>query len=367
MSARATGQPPHYDTPQDMPRGHGLPPLWRTGWLERRDGVRLRWGHAMPDRLGPGLEDRVSVGTVVIVPGFTEPMEKYAEVINDLNDRCLDVWILDPRGQGGSDRYYTGRYGARPGGQGYGADANDLELFLTHVVRPVPDMPVFLLGHSMGGLIGLHHLHHYPGRFQAAALSAPMTGLKVSPPMRVVAFLMIGLSRLFRFGHRYLPGAKDWNADPEFDAGNNPVASDPVRALVHHKWFVAHPELRIGDPTFSWLDHAFQGMKAINAPGVPEAIKTPVLIGSAGDERNVDPASHEALAERLPNGFIERYPMARHELFMEPDDIRSHWLEQIDRFFQPFIQEACSHAAHAHGHGRLSALPAPATNKPEPG
>lgn len=41
--------------------------------------------------------------SLVIVPGRTEPSRKYAELIYDLRDKGLDIYILDQQGQGDSE------------------------------------------------------------------------------------------------------------------------------------------------------------------------------------------------------------------------------------------------------------------------
>ena len=59
------------------------------------DGTRLRIGH------WPAAS---ASRRVILCHGRTEFLEKYREVIGELNNRGCDVWSMDWRGQGLSDR-----------------------------------------------------------------------------------------------------------------------------------------------------------------------------------------------------------------------------------------------------------------------
>src|SRR5439155_8535603 len=96
--------------------------------------------------------------------------------------------------------------------------------------------------------------------------------------------------------------------------------------------FLARPELRIDGPTYGWVDAALGLTDRLRDPELLARIPMPVLIGCAGRERFVDPRAEEDAVVRLPKGTLIRFPEARHELFLERDDIRGPWLNAIDRF-----------------------------------
>src|ERR1035437_3464201 len=60
-------------------------------------GAHIRYGS-----LQPAGQPR---GTIVIVSGFRELIEKYFEVIRDMTERGFSVWMMDWHGQGGSERF----------------------------------------------------------------------------------------------------------------------------------------------------------------------------------------------------------------------------------------------------------------------
>src|SRR5688500_15425947 len=67
-----------------------------VGALKTRDGASIRFARWLPP---PGRK-----GTVCLLPGRTEFIEKYFEVVSDLRDRGFAVATLDWRGQGLSQR-----------------------------------------------------------------------------------------------------------------------------------------------------------------------------------------------------------------------------------------------------------------------
>src|SRR5215813_13544469 len=88
-------------------------------------------------------------GTVAILPGHAEFIEKYFEVIGELLRRNFDVAILDWRGQGLSGRLADDpRKGHIRDFRAYG---HDLEALVEQVLAPFCRPPWFALGHSMGG------------------------------------------------------------------------------------------------------------------------------------------------------------------------------------------------------------------------
>src|SRR5271169_1587212 len=162
---------------------HGL--LW--GNFTAPDGARLRWGHL------PAKNPRAEC---VMVGGFTECIEKYFETMVDLAARGLSVWVLDWRGQGGSER--PRRWPSRPRPRRYDRDANDLALFAKTL--PPPRHPRLLIGHSMGGAIALLCLRQSPGLFEVAILSAPMLGIRTGRIPRPIARCIAGVARASGLG-----------------------------------------------------------------------------------------------------------------------------------------------------------------------
>ena len=69
------------------------------------------------------------------------------------------------------------------------------------------------------------------------------------------------------------------------------------------------------------------------SPSYLEAIRLPILMGSASQDTFVNSVVHLEACARLPACRLLQYPESRHELLMEIDAVRSPWLNEIERFF----------------------------------
>ena len=114
-----------------------------TGTLKTPDGVSLRFARWLPPA---GRR-----GTVCILPGRSEWIEKYFETVRDLRARGFSVAILDWRGQGLSDRALPDR--RRGHVRNFSEYDLDLETLMREVVLPDCPPPLFAIGHSMGATV----------------------------------------------------------------------------------------------------------------------------------------------------------------------------------------------------------------------
>jgi len=138
-----------------------------TGSIETSDGVNLRYARWEPP---PGRK-----GTVVVLQGRAEFIEKYFETVRDLRARGFAVATFDWRGQGLSDRALSDRHkGYVRNFSDYGTD---LEAIMEQVVLPDCPPPIFALGHSMGGSIAIRACYDGSRWFERLVVTAPMIGL----------------------------------------------------------------------------------------------------------------------------------------------------------------------------------------------
>jgi acylglycerol lipase len=106
-------------------------------------------------------------GNVVIAHGFAEHSGRYAHVAAALTQAGLSVWAADHRGHGHSE-------GERANIESVEAAVADLDLFVDVVRDAAPDGPLFLVGHSMGGLVATAYAEARQPRLDGLALSGAL-------------------------------------------------------------------------------------------------------------------------------------------------------------------------------------------------
>jgi lysophospholipase len=290
-------------------------------YFQNADGARVRWSHvpaAVPDKKG----------TVVLMHGYSEFAEKYFEVMRDLTAHGYDVWQMDWRGYGGSDRYLREREKAHSLGTSH--DTHDLDQFVRTVVKQVPGKPLILIAHSMGAQLAVRYLHDYPRTFQAVVLSSPFLSLATTANRGMPDWLVgsiIWSTNSFGFSESWAMGNGPWKDKPI-----EKMSHDPVRAELQRQWNRANPALRIGGVTNGWIKEYVSGLDVMKQPGYYGDIKLPVLLGSASEDVLTKPDVHAQACSQMPNCRLLRLDHAWHELFMESDNIRSPWLNSIYSF-----------------------------------
>lgn len=285
-------------------------------------GMRLRMGHLRPVGLPRG--------TVVVLPGRAEFIEKYAETLTDLLDWGFATAILDWRGQGGSDRFLPQRdRGHVLAIEDYLADLDAVLARLDTLALP---RPFLMLAHSMGGHIGLRHLHDHPDRFAAAAMSAPMFGIHLGlTPLPVARALCLAATRSGA-GWRYAPGQRGVDL-AHYVFARNRLTTSPERYECLRRHVAETPELVLGGVTYGWLGAALSSIALTRQQGYLESIRTPILILQAGREQVVSNRAEAMTASRLRAARLAVFPDARHELLQERDEIRIPVLSTIRAFF----------------------------------
>jgi lysophospholipase len=291
-----------------------------TGTLKTPDGVSLRFARWLPPA---GRR-----GTVCILTGRTEWIEKYFETVRDLRSRGFAVAILDWRGQGLSERALGDRY------KGYVRNFSefdiDLETFMREVVLPDCPPPFFALAHSMGATILIRAVARGQRWFDRVVLSAPMLGIAFVQSTGLAGTLLRVL-RFGGFGGMYVPGRYPGVLDLRPFAGNI-LTSDPVRYARNAAILEAEPALGLGGPTITWCDAAFRAMRGMSDPSFATRIRQPMLIVAAGRDAIVSNSVIEDFAMQLRSGSHLVVVGAQHEMLMEQDRYRSQLWAAFDAF-----------------------------------
>ena len=291
-----------------------------TGEIKTSDGVNLRFARWAPP---PGRR-----GTVVVLQGRAEFIEKYFETVRDLRARGFAVATFDWRGQGLSDRALSDRH------KGYVRNFSnyitDLEAVMEQVVLPDCPPPIFALAHSMGAAVAIRASYDGSRWFERTVLSAPMIAL---PPGRLTR--MAGpLARFMRYlgrGGAYVPTGDASVAGTEGFLGNV-LTSDPVRYARNAAILEEEPALGLGAPTVAWVDAALRQMGVFAEPSYSASIRQPILMVAAGRDEVVSTPAIETFGHNLLAGRHLILAGARHEILQEQDHYRLQFWAAFDAF-----------------------------------
>jgi len=295
-----------------------VPDNCTAGYFEGFRGTRLRYALFL-SAISPAK------GTVVLLQGRNEFIEKYFETIRDLNAMGLWVATFDLRGQGGSERLLKD---ARKGYVRRFMDyQHDLEIFLQTIVLPDARLPFFLIAHSTGALIALASAPRLNNRIDRMALAAPFVGLGGQAlPEKWLRPLTSTLSRV---GLGSVSMGKDQGHRP---FANNPLTSDEVRFNRNAAIVAARPDLTIGAPTARWLHESLMAGSMVNEQSHLTRITIPTLILAPMLDGIVPYIYQERLSRNFRAGQLITITGARHEIFQERDIYRSQALAAIQAF-----------------------------------
>jgi lysophospholipase len=289
--------------------------------IETEDGRSLRAARWAPTA-------RRERGTVCILQGRAEFIEKYFETITDLRRRGFAVVAFDWRGQGLSDRAVGDPYKGHV--RSFSEYRLDLEAIRANVLEPYMPTPHFGLAHSMGGGIALAEARDGRLPFERLVATTPMIALCLIKSPKVAAATALAL-RLLGGGTSYVPTGGATSVAKKPFAGN-PLTSDSLRYARNAAAAAALGHGAIGDPTVAWMDSAFRLMRRFADPRFPREIRTPTLIVAAGADPICATPAIERFAARLKAGHAIVLPGARHEILMERDEIREEFFAAFDAF-----------------------------------
>ncbi|HHS96518.1 MAG TPA: alpha/beta hydrolase [Chloroflexi bacterium] len=241
------------------------------GTFQGFDGLELYYQRWQPEGQPRGV--------LAIVHGFGEHSGRYANVVRWLVPKGYAVYAFDLRGHGRSpgQRSYINRWAEY---------REDVRAFLGLVREQEPGRPLFLMGHSMGGLIVLDYALHYPEGLQGVIASGPaLAQTGVSPFLMAVG----------RFLSRVWPR---FTLDTQLDAAA--ISRDPavVEAYVNDPLVHSTGTARLGaemTETMRWVnEHAAD-------------LRVPLLILHGGADRLVPPEASRAFFERVALEDKTRY------------------------------------------------------------
>jgi acylglycerol lipase len=232
---------------------------------------------------------------LLIVHGLAEHSGRYVDFARTMADFGFNVYALDLRGHGLSD-------GRRGHVDRFDLLLQDVDRFRREVRGGcAEDLPLFMLGHSMGGLITARYIEEYDTGLAGAILTSPWlaTALPV-PRWKVVLASVL---------NRVLPAL--------------PISADVDETLLSHDPLVVtrykDDPLVHGKITPRLFAEASMAMGLVMQRS--DRIAMPLLLILAGDDKLVDTHKSEAFARSLtaPDVTIRVLDDYYHEVLNDHD------------------------------------------------
>ena len=230
---------------------------------------------------------------MLLVHGYAEHSGRYEEMAGWLAQRGCAVHAYDQRGHGRSQ-------GVRCHVDRFEEFLDDLGVVLEAVRSDRPELPIHLIGHSMGGLVTLAFLATRKPRIASAVTSGAALSLGSVSPLRVA---------LARAARRLLPRlALGSGLDPEG------LSRDPevVRRYLADPLIVRTMTTSLGAELLAAAPRTAALAGEVSSPLLMLHGEEDPLCSAEGSR-----AFHAGL--RAPGGRLRVYPRLRHEIFNEPE------------------------------------------------
>lgn len=298
-----------------------VPGAPKTDVIEVGDGVKIRHAYW---RLSPLTRK----GTVIILQGRSEYIEKQFELTANLLEMGYDVLAFDWRGQGGSSRSLENT------NVGYVDDfdeyVEDLMEILQQVALPDCRGPLHILAHSTGSLVALMAAPKIGNKISRMVLCSTFLGIGKQPISEPLIRLLSGGLTSFGLGEALLTGR-----DPElpkWDRATNIHTNSKENFDRNRKFARDFPELCIGGATASWVFAACKAFDRVKDPDFHSQITIPILMINAGNDVVVRNQENEFLARQLRSGSLLTIEGARHEIWQELPIYREQLLAAFSAF-----------------------------------
>lgn len=290
-------------------------------FLTTSDSARLRFARWEP-------HTRPSKGTIIILHGRSEFIEKYFETVEDLRKRGFGVLTFDWRGQGGSSRMLKDRTKGHV--ENFDNYLTDLEAIISEVALPDCKAPLYILAHSTGSLVALLAAPRLANRVRRMVLVSPLLALNNLPLSQDSLMKTLGFLTFLGLGAQQLPRKRSTIEPRPF--AENKLTTDRDRYQRTRTALASAPDLAIGPPTIGWIFAACRAMSVVNQTGFSNAISVPTLLLAAGNDAVVSPSAIEGFGRAMRTGSCLTVSGAKHELMDERDIYREQFLAAFEAF-----------------------------------
>jgi alpha-beta hydrolase superfamily lysophospholipase len=276
-------------------------------------------------------------GIIQLLHGLGEHVNRYERFAKAANLHGIAVCAHDHRGHGGHGGI-AGYFAAK---DGWNLVVEDAHVVHEHIREQFPEMPIVMLGHSMGSYVAQGFAMHYGPKLSGLLLSGSMwpQRAKLLPAMLLARIEALRLDKRGRSALLDKPGFGDFNKRFE-----------PARTELD--WLSRDErevDLYVADPLCGgpytcglWID-VLGGLFQLGSDHALNRIPAdlPILITGGSD----DPVGGEDSMTRLLMHYAQTghqrvtmklYPEGRHEMLNEinRDEVTHDWLEWIGARFE---------------------------------
>lgn len=245
------------------------------------------------------------VGVVIIVHGKGEHIGRYEWLIQKWNEKNYHVIGGDLCG-----------FGRHPGKKGH---IRSFQQYVDQVVSWYEaakqyKLPVFLLGHSFGGLVVIVTMLEKHLNVHGVILSSPCLKLKNLPPLPKV----LGAKLI----HRFVPG---FMADSQ-------ISKQPATRNVEIREKFRRDPLRVTKVSVRWYIELEKAMKR-SFKEAKQFPNVPLLLMQAGEDGIIDKEGVKQWYHLLSieTKIYKEWPHLYHELFNEPEQ------EEVFHYAEKFV------------------------------
>jgi alpha-beta hydrolase superfamily lysophospholipase len=299
-----------------------------TFWLDASDRSRLFVNQWLP---GTPMK-----AVILLAHGMAEHSGRYARLAQTLCEQGYGVYAPDLRGHGRTAE--NGTLGHFADDDGWCKVVGDLASLNQRIGQRHPNVPIVLLGHSMGSYLAQAYLLHHSASLHGAILS----GSNFQPIALYRAARQIARLEKLRQGGKGRSALIEWLSFGSFNNTFKPVRTpfdwlsrDPAEVDK----YVADPLCGFRCTNQLWIDllgGLQQISKASNLAQIDPGLPLLVIGGEC------DPVSEGKRLTDLANALraggsqnlqLKIYPQARHELFNESnrDEVSADVLAWIDQ------------------------------------
>lgn len=257
---------------------------------------------------------------ILIVHGLGEHVSRYDNLVNHLVPRGYALYGLDHEGHGKSQ-------GRRVFVKSFQVYLDNLKTFQEMVNKGIPSLKVFILGHSMGGLIATAYTIQHQQKLAGLILSAALlkAGESVSSSTIMAARILSALAP--RMGVQALDSTYLSRDKTVVEAYDN----DP---LIYRGKITA----RLGSELFATMAGVEKQMSDI---------RLPLLIMQGSGDKLVSQEGSKILYEKAgsTDKTLKIYDGLFHEIFNEPE--RDKVFKDLDEWLDNHVQIFHSKSSHA--------------------